>query len=140
MLDAGRLRRISEQSALPDLAFDTRLHELLHREYPVDTVEHAIHGRAVLEIPTHHLGPQIGQLPGRSFLRVTGQGTYGETPLQQVPGRSASLLARGPTYQDHALLVAHAFHALPPRLRPHNSFHKNGRTSTLKNEGSAVDC
>ena len=81
MLDTRRLRRISELHTLPYLALYADLHELLDREYPVNAVEHPLDGRAVLEIPTNDLNPEVSQLPGLRFLRITGKSAYRKTPL-----------------------------------------------------------
>ena len=76
MVDASPLRGISEQHTLPDLALDTALPELLDGEHPMDAVEHPLDGRAVLEVPARHLGPQLGELPRLGLLGISGERTH----------------------------------------------------------------
>jgi hypothetical protein len=111
VIDARRLRRVRELHALPNLSLIPGLEELLDREHPMHVLEHALDRCAVLEVPTHDLGPKASQLSPRGLLRIPGERTYPETSLEKAPRHSSSLLARSPTYQDQTPPVAPAFHA-----------------------------
>jgi hypothetical protein len=110
VLDAGFLRRVRKQDSLPDLPLDADLPELLDGKYAVHPGEHPLDGSAVLEVPTHDLGPKIHQLLRRRFLGIAGQRAHSETPLQQVSRHRSTLLARGPADQDHSPSVAPTLH------------------------------
>src|SRR5215210_2753543 len=73
------LRGVSEQHTLPDLALVASLPEVLHRKDPVHTLQYPLDGRAVLEVPTYDLRPEIGKLFRLGLLRISGERTDPET-------------------------------------------------------------